>query len=165
MKSLKLKPLELKVPPLAIVAVIVVLMLIIRQLVVYQYPIIDSIKNSSEMSILIGISLKLLGFGLAFSGVLAFRKHQTTVNPFTPSDTSSIVTTGIYNYTRNPMYLGFLVFLIGTVFVLNSYLCLLFIPVYLGYMTLFQIMPEERILKEEFGLSYSKYIESTRRWL
>lgn len=55
----------------------------------------------------------LLGGVLALAGIVSFRQHKTTVNPLAPHRASTLVRTGIYRYSRNPMYLGWLLMLLG----------------------------------------------------
>jgi len=107
----------------------------------------------------------LIGTGIAIAGVLSFHNAKTTVNPIKPQASTSIVTSGIYRLSRNPMYLGFLVILVGwSVFLSNSF-TFLFLALYVIYMNHFQIIPEERILTDKFGDTYIRYKQSVRRWL
>ena len=109
--------------------------------------------------------LVLLGFTLALAGVLAFRKAKTTVNPTKPETTSAVVATGIYRLTRNPMYLGMLIVLVGWAVFLGNAISFFVLPLFVLYMNRFQIGPEERVLSEHFGSEYSAYMQSVRRWL
>ncbi len=117
-------------------------------------------------SIKIGIlALALSGVAIALAGVIAFHRARTTINPHHPENTDCVVSTGIYRYTRNPMYLGmFLVIISWGLYLANIYslaLCPLFIPV-LNYA---QIKPEEVILTQRFGDAYRHYQQQVRRWL
>lgn len=111
------------------------------------------------------VILVLAGVGLALSGLLAFRKARTTPNPHTPEKSVSIVRSGPYRFTRNPMYLGLAVVLLGFCAYLANPLALVAVVVFVAYMTRFQIMPEERILLGKFGEPYAQYTSSVRRWL
>lgn len=106
-------------------------------------------------------------FGGVFSlaGVISFKKHKTTVNPLRPESSTSLVKTGIYSITRNPMYLGFLFKLIAWALFLSSYGALLCTLIYLLYINYFQIKPEEKILLELFGEEYREYSKNVRRWI
>ncbi|WLP95567.1 isoprenylcysteine carboxylmethyltransferase family protein [Psychrobacter sp. M13] len=109
--------------------------------------------------------LAVVGMALAIMGILAFKKAQTTVNPHTPEKSVSLVTKGIYKYTRNPMYLGMLLVLLGWAFYLSNFAALLVLPIFIIYMSRFQIQPEERFMKQKFGDEYRAYIMKVRRWL
>lgn len=107
----------------------------------------------------------VFGFGIALSGVLAFRKARTTVNPLDPTKASAIVTDGIYRRTRNPMYLGMLILLCGWAVFLSNTLALLPLPLFVLYINRFQIAPEERALQGLFGAEFEAYRQRVRRWL
>ena len=85
------------------------------------------------------------------SAVLSFRRAHTTVNPMQPSSASSLVTSGIYRYTRNPMYLGMLFVLVGWALYLANVLAFLFLPAFIVYMNRFQLESEECALTALFG--------------
>ena len=99
------------------------------------------------------------------SGVISFRLAQTTVDPVHPERASSVVTTGIYRWTRNPMYLGFWLLLLAYAVKLSQPLALLLLPVFIGYMNRFQIIPEEQALERLFGDDYRNYCQRVRRWI
>jgi len=113
------------------------------------------------------VALALAGAGamLSFAGVVAFRQRRTTVNPFTPEQASSLVATGIYRFSRNPMYLGFLLALAGCSVYLANLAAALLLPAFVAYMNRFQIQPEERALSERFGPQFANYAKAVRRWL
>jgi protein-S-isoprenylcysteine O-methyltransferase Ste14 len=150
--------LELKIPPLIVLTLAAIAMWLVAratpQLIVF-YP-------GRRVG---AIALALLGVAAIAAGVLEFRRASTTVNPHTPESSASIVTGGIYRFTRNPMYLGMLLMLLGwTVYVANvaaAVVPILFV-VYIGR---YQIAPEERILSEKFGAPYAAYLGTVRRWI
>ncbi|MEL7004363.1 MAG: isoprenylcysteine carboxylmethyltransferase family protein [Bacteroidota bacterium] len=107
----------------------------------------------------------LLGVAAGVLGILEFRKHKTTVDPSDPNKASTIVTTSIYRFTRNPMYLGMALVLFGIIIRYGNPLTLVSIVFLVWYLTQFQIKPEEEILKEKFGESYQDYLEKVRRWV
>ena len=111
------------------------------------------------------IAIALAGIAIAIAGVAAFRRAKTTLNPLKPGTTSSLVTSGIYRFTRNPMYLGLALALLAWAVFLSSPWCLLGPLVFIPYMTHFQILPEERALQGIFGAAYSVYQAHVRRWL
>ena len=107
----------------------------------------------------------LLGLSADLAGVWAFHRHRTTVNPLTPQKSSAVVQTGIYRFTRNPMYLGMALLLTAWALWLGCWLALLGLPAFVLYITAFQIKPEERILLAKFGAPYQSYLQRTRRWI
>jgi protein-S-isoprenylcysteine O-methyltransferase Ste14 len=113
----------------------------------------------------VAIVLAVAGGLVALAGVVAFRRHRTTVNPFTPEQSSSLVDGGIYRFSRNPMYLGFLLALVGWWTYLANWVAALLLPVFVAYMNRFQIQPEERALTERFGGEFLAYCKKVRRWL
>ena len=82
-----------------------------------------------------------------------------------PETASSIVTVGIYRFTRNPMYLGLAFALAGWAIYLANLAALLIVPIFVAYMTQFQIKPEERALLAKFGADFAAYMAAVRRWL
>jgi protein-S-isoprenylcysteine O-methyltransferase Ste14 len=114
-----------------------------------------------------GIALALGGLGVAaaLAGVAAFRRRGTTVNPLSPNAASSVVSSGVYRLSRNPMYLGFLLALAGWAVFLSNVGAALLLPAFVGYMTRYQIQPEERALLAKFGLEFAQYMARVRRWL
>ena len=99
-------------------------------------------------------------------GVALFRGAGTTVNPTTPDKVSSLVITGIYRVSRNPMYVGFLLFLVAWGIFLSHLLSLLLFPtIFIVYMNHFQIPQEEKALKRLFGEEFTSYKKEVRRWL
>jgi protein-S-isoprenylcysteine O-methyltransferase Ste14 len=93
----------------------------------------------------------------------AFRDAKTTVKPF--EESSALVTSGVFRFSRNPMYLGFVLILVGTAVLMRS------LPPYavvLAFGILIDrkyIAVEERMLAETFGADWAAYRKSTRRWL
>jgi protein-S-isoprenylcysteine O-methyltransferase Ste14 len=97
--------------------------------------------------------------------LLSFRKQKTTIDPRYPHKTSSIVTGGIYNYTRNPMYLGLVLILSATSIYFAARLGFFVIAAFILYMNAFQIKPEEEALEKQFGEEYLSYKARVRRWI
>ncbi len=105
------------------------------------------------------------GVALAGAGALVFRRARTTINPHTPDNSSSLVTTGVYRFTRNPMYAGIALVLAGWAVLLSSVWALLGLPIFVAYIGRFQIAPEERALARKFGPAYAEYRSRVRRWV
>jgi protein-S-isoprenylcysteine O-methyltransferase Ste14 len=111
------------------------------------------------------ILLTLVGVAIALSGVISFRRAQTTVNPLKPETSTALVSTGIYRITRNPMYLGMLAVLLAWAVYLSSAWALLGPVAFALYITRFQIVPEETALQSLFGAAFVDYTHRVRRWL
>jgi protein-S-isoprenylcysteine O-methyltransferase Ste14 len=115
--------------------------------------------------LVLSLTLFALGFIVSLSGVASFRAKKATVNPLSPSESTSLVITGVYKFSRNPMYLGFLLVLVGWgVFLSNLYSSSLTV-LFVYYMNTFQILPEESMLQEIFGEKFSDYKKQVRRWV
>lgn len=107
----------------------------------------------------------LVGIGFSAAGVLAFRRARTTVNPAKPEQASSLVGSGVYRITRNPMYVGLTFVLVAWAVFLSSVWALLGPIGFVLYIGRFQIAPEERALAMLFGSEYADYRAKVRRWL
>ncbi|EHA1126360.1 isoprenylcysteine carboxylmethyltransferase family protein [Vibrio navarrensis] len=111
----------------------------------------------------------LLPFGLSgvvgIAGVREFRKAKTTVNPVKPEKASTVVASGIFAYSRNPMYLALLLLLLSYACWLQNAITFAFAPLFVLYMNRFQIQPEERALEKRFGSAYLQYKQKVRRWI
>ena len=114
--------------------------------------------------IFFAITCAAVGVVTSGLGVMAFRRVRTTVNPTKPAATSSLVHSGVYSLTRNPMYLGFLLILCGWAIFLANPLTLLLLLVFVFYMNRFQIQPEEKALTARFGQAFLTYVTRVRRW-
>jgi protein-S-isoprenylcysteine O-methyltransferase Ste14 len=109
----------------------------------------------------------LLGLGLLIPllGIFEFRRVRTTVNPMNPASASSLVTRGIYRWTRNPMYAGDVLLLMAVVVFFSNPLGLAGVALFVLWMDLLQIPAEERALRERFGEAYEAYCARVRRWV
>ena len=112
---------------------------------------------------LIGFALVVIGFLCGVAAFLAFRKARTTLDPH--GKVSAIVTGGIYRFTRNPIYLGFLLMLIGLPLNSGSYWGVLLAPIFLLSMNSLVIEKEEAYLEKKFKDVYTSYKSRVRRWL
>ena len=149
--------LELKVPPLALVVVFGALMWLVSAYSMFAI----ALPWRSTLALI----FFLVGSAIVLAGVLTFRRMKTTVNPLTPEATTTMVTSGIYRLTRNPMYLGFLLILVGWAVDLSHLLAFACLPLFVWYMNRFQILPEERALSSKFSEAFTAYTHSVRRWL
>ena len=93
-----------------------------------------------------------------------FQKFNTSSNPMNPSKATTLVTGGIYNYSRNPMYLALLLILLAWGLWLGNAFNSLLAAVFVAFMNNFQIALEEKTLASKFGKSYQQYCIHVRRW-
>ena len=114
---------------------------------------------------IIGVFILLAGLVTAFLGYLLFKKYKTTVNPINPEETTSLVTTGIFSITRNPMYLGLFFVICSTVLFFGSWFGIIILMFFVWYINKFQIIPEEETMKKKFGNKYNEYKKNVRRWI
>ena len=153
-----METLELIIPPVVLVALFALAMWLLAQ----QVP---ALAVPMSWRLLLAGIFAITGIVIALSGVLAFRRAKTTVDPRVPQQSSSLVIRGIYRYSRNPMYVGFLLLLAALGFYLMSAAALALLPLFVWYMNRFQIVPEERFLRQKFAADYQAYCERVRRWL
>lgn len=153
-----LSALELKMSPVMMTIALALLMWFLARQT-------EGFRLASELRLT--ASLLLLGSGAAigFAGIRAFRRARTTVNPWRPHNSSELVVSGIYRLTRNPMYLGLLLALLGWGLYLANIYTLLLAFTFVPYMNRFQIQPEERALEQAFGPDFLNYCRRVRRWL
>lgn len=150
--------LELKVPPVA-------LSLLLALVMWGATFVVPSVELPFVVRAIAALVLIVVGAGISLSGVVSFRRARTTVNPTKPNSTSTLVKTGIYRVTRNPMYLGFLLILLGWAAFLSNVLAPVVAFAFVPYMNRFQISPEEKTLSAMFGAEFSAYESKVRRWL
>ena len=118
-----------------------------------------------EYSFYIGILLLLGGAMILISAVRSFKKDKTTINPLSPEQATKLVTDGIFKYSRNPMYLGMALVLGSMAVFFNLLGGVILITLFCLYITKFQIIPEERAMRDLFLDDFDKYTKVTRRWL
>jgi protein-S-isoprenylcysteine O-methyltransferase Ste14 len=153
-----MQSLELRVPPVLVVIFFGAVMFAVASVV-------PSADFGLPARVVLAAGFVVLALVLVGAGVVAFKQHKTTVNPLDPKQASSLVATGIYRFTRNPMYLGFLLLLVAWSLYLANGAAALALPLFVLYMNRFQIGPEERILSEKFGPAFTEYSASVRRWV
>ena len=145
-----------KLPP----PLIFLILLLVAYGVQYFWPI--GVGSSSGLKY-IGVGVVLLGIGIVILINRSFKRAETHIEPWKP--TTKIISTGIYAYSRNPIYAGFCLVPIGMGVFLNSFWILIsFIPaaVLVYYMA---IRKEEAYLEKKFGEEYAQYKSKVRRWL
>jgi protein-S-isoprenylcysteine O-methyltransferase Ste14 len=150
--------LELKVPPPIVASVLALLM--------WLTPAVVGLVQMPDLArVLSAIVLVCIGLSVSIAGMLAFRRAKTTVNPVKASLASSLVVQGVYRYTRNPMYVGLLLALLAWAVFLANPFAVLWVVVFVLYITRFQIIPEEHVLASLFGAEYEAYKGKVRRWI
>ena len=120
---------------------------------------------SQQQLLLAAGSLLMVGFGFAISGGISFRIAKTTVNPLKPETASSLVISGVFKISRNPMYVGMAFILLAWTTYLAAPFGLLAVAGFIAYIQYFQIIPEERALIKLFGAEFEAYQARVRRWL
>ena len=120
--------------------------------------------SSSVLNLFSVISF-VVGISVFVAAVSSFKKEKTTVNPISIEKASSLVVNGIFNYSRNPMYLGMSFILLGLAFKFNLIGGLLFTVIFMLFITIFQIKPEEAAMEKLFDQEWKDYIKNVRRWI
>lgn len=150
--------LERKIPPVALFVLFVVAINHI------SHEFIRFTVNLPLNLVVFLVCFVVAGF-VGIAGVYEFRRAQTTVNPVKVDTASTVVDSGIFAYTRNPMYLGLFLLLFGFAYWQQNLLSIAFSFTFILYMNRFQILPEERALESLFGASYIDYKQRVRRWV
>jgi len=103
------------------------------------------------------------GFLLMILAVLKMHRHHTTVIPHRDAD--HLVTTGVFKWTRNPIYLGDTLVLLGFILHWDAVLSLAILPIFIMAIDYGFIAPEEDRLRRKFGSDFERYVRDTRRWI
>tara|TARA_A100001015_G_scaffold133523_1_gene148165 strand:+ start:914 stop:1459 length:546 start_codon:yes stop_codon:yes gene_type:complete len=113
------------------------------------------------------LSLLLIIVGLLtlISAARSFKVQETTINPINIDKATSLVVSGVFKYSRNPMYLGMVLILLSISFKFNLIGGIVLTMLFTGYITTFQIIPEEIVMNKLFGDEFEKYKNKTRRWI
>lgn len=149
--------LETKIPP-PIVAVIFGLGMWALATI---FPVVDLSSVRIAAAAVVAIAAAIF----ALSGIVSFRRAKTTINPVNPENASSLVSSGIYGVSRNPMYVGLALLLVAWAVYLSSLWSLVGVVGFILYVNRFQITPEERTLTTLFGEQFLSYQATVRRWL
>lgn len=112
---------------------------------------------------MLGGVLVVLGFSVMMWARILFTARNTTLFVGRPS--SQLVCDGPFRFSRNPMYVGVVVFLVGLALWVGSWPFYLTAPVTFLFLNFFHIPREERLLRESFGERYLHYSKEVRRWL
>lgn len=150
--------LKLKIPPPVYALTIALLMWILNKYI----PVAQLIESPWNK---LGIAIFIIAGSFDLWSLFLFLKKRTTVNPMKPENTTGLVVTGLYKISRNPMYVGMLIMLMGYAVWLGSLTPFLVVPLFYLAITTMQIKPEEEFLLKKFGKDYQTYKDSVRRWL
>ena len=151
-----MKSLENKIPP----AVVWLVCALIMKSIAYVLPFV-----ALPHLPIVALVMTLIGIGAGIAGIWSFYQARTTINPLEPSEATHFVSEGIYKLSRNPMYVGLACCLVSWAIWLSYLLPWLGVVLFIAYMTRFQIIPEERVLRQKFGDEYQNYCLKVRRWL
>ena len=149
---------ELKVIPVVQVLIAAFLMVVIS----INTPFLNYSFIYHKLLIILFLVLAILS---GFLAIYCFKQHKTTVNPMSPEKASQVVNSGIYAYSRNPMYLALLLVLFALAIALENLAVFGILPLFIAYITRFQIIPEERAMLKLFGDEFVAYQQSVWRWL
>jgi protein-S-isoprenylcysteine O-methyltransferase Ste14 len=150
--------LELRVPPLVIVAALVAAIIAVS-----MWLPVAGLSFPGHRTF--AVAAAVAGLAVVVLGVVELRRAHTTLNPMAPQRATAVIDSGIYGWTRNPMYLGLALVLLGVAAWNASLLGYTAVPLFCAYMNRFQIRPEERALLAKFGPAFSDYTSRVRRWI
>jgi protein-S-isoprenylcysteine O-methyltransferase Ste14 len=122
-------------------------------------------KIEIRNQIIFGSFMIIIGLIIIFSAIILFKKYQTTLTPLNPSNATKLITDGIYKFSRNPMYLGLLLVLLGISIIINLTGGVFLIPLFILYLNFFQIIPEENAMIDLFKDEFLDYKKNVRRWI
>lgn len=142
-------------PPI-VASIFIVIAYIIGRFVPIPFAVPSILRN-------IGLILTFLGFLLGIGAMLEFQRARTTLDPH--GSARQLVTSGIYRFTRNPIYLGFLLMVIGLPLNSGLYWGIVMVPFYVLTMNRLVIEREESYLEMKFKNVYPEYKARVRRWL
>jgi protein-S-isoprenylcysteine O-methyltransferase Ste14 len=150
--------LELKIPPVFVLGFFAALTALARYYDVLLF------RTNKVFDLWAAVPLGI-GIAIALLGVIEFKKAQTTVDPIHPEKVSNLVVGGIFRFTRNPMYVGMILGLVGLTSYMGTWFGMVSAALCAGYLTRFQIIPEERAIEALFGDEYRQYKSKVRPWL
>lgn len=151
-------PLSLKIVPPFQVLILGALMWLVHQYV-------PLLHWHSGKEYLVSRILLLLCLAVFIAAVYQFWRNQTTINPQKIGDTRTLITTGIYRFSRNPIYVADVLLLLAWAVWLGDWANLIFPGLFICYMNRFQIEPEEQSLRKKFGNEFDAYCARVRRWI
>lgn len=150
--------LDLKAPPDLVALVVAGLMWLVSRVT-------PSVALPAAFRAILGVALVASGVWLVVAARAAFARAATTFSPVAPERSARLVTTGIYRFSRNPMYVGMQLILLAFAVWLSDPVTALVALGFAVYIDLFQIRPEEQVLRGRFGSDYDQYMRRVRRWV
>ncbi len=114
---------------------------------------------------LLAAALIFAGLMLVIQSLKGFLKADTTFDPTELDAATTLVTDGLFRYSRNPIYLGMALILAGLGLAWGTIWIIPGIPAFCAILTRTQILPEERALEKIFGGEYLDYKRRVRRWI
>jgi len=145
-----------RLPPLLLVLILAITMLVLDRALPLFRVLHPPLAYLGAAPAVLGVLIVLISAGL-------FRFRKTTINPF--GEPAVMVQDGSYRFSRNPMYLGMLLVLVGVGLWLGNILALLLAPAFVAIMTRWYITREEQVLETRFDEVYRVYRARVRRWL
>lgn len=142
-------------PPIVLLSTVLLLLLVhfgMPRLILWRFP-----------ATLAGLVPLLAGVYVNLAADRLLKLHRTTVKPFQRS--TALVTSGVYGRSRHPMYLGFVLILLGVAALLGSAAPFLVVVLFALLMDVHYIRHEETVLREQFGQEWLAYAERVRRWI
>ncbi len=149
---------KLKVPPAFVFGVHFALVWVIS-----KYLIFATLDFSGKL--LLAQILSMTGCLIALIAILTLYRAGTTIDPVDPGKASHLVSTGIFKWSRNPIYLALLLILMAWIVWKGNAVAAFMAIFFIWYMTHFQIIPEEIALEKKFGMEFSEYKSKVRRWI
>ena len=149
---------KIKIPPLILLLITGAIMWLVAHSD-FAYPI------PVPYPLALSVASAAFGFLIALRAMRQFKAAETTVNPLAPESATSLVNSGVYRRSRNPMYAGLLFILAGWALWLGSLTSVVVIALFVLAITELQIKPEEKALRELFGEDYEQYCRQVRRWV
>jgi protein-S-isoprenylcysteine O-methyltransferase Ste14 len=150
--------LKLIIPP----PIYMLLFATIMWLLDHYLPLVQIIPETWQM---LGLGLIVLAILLDLWSLILFFLSHTTPNPMKPENVSELVITGMYRFSRNPMYLGLLIMLSGWAIYLGNLIGFFILPLFVITLNIQQIKPEEQVLEKKFGQAYLDYKQRVRAWI
>ena len=150
--------LENRIPPPLVVVLIGAAMAVIAWFT-------PALEIGSNVRFAVGGIAIALGALVGVQGVRMFWRNKTTISPVDLESASALVTSGVFRFSRNPMYVGFTAMLVGWAVCLAAPWALVGPVAFVLFTNRFQIIPEERVMRDKFGQAYDDYQAQVRRWI
>lgn len=148
---------RLRIPPLLVMLIFGILMYVLERFLPFGS------FDFFGRRLLIWV-LSIAGLGILILSLAQFGKARTTADPTLRTKTRVLVMDGVYGFSRNPMYLAMLLFLLAWGLYLGNAFNTLLAALFVAFMNRFQIRPEEAVLEERFGKQFQQYCLAVRRW-